>query len=99
MLSGRKLSLFVVVLFLSTVALAETGADAWLRYAPLDRDGLTKTEGLPATAALLGKSDVLTTAQQELIRGFKGMTGRTLRAQAGLPTENAIVIATISELQ
>jgi alpha-glucuronidase len=99
-----KFSVAVALLLLCAVicpvaASAETGADAWLRYAPLDREGMTKAQTLPATAALLGESSVLISAQNEMIRGVRGMTGRTLRAERGVPTENAIVIGTVAELQ
>ena len=41
-----------------------------------------------------GDSPVLRTAQQELIRGLRGMTGRTLRAETGAAKEPAIVLQT-----
>src|SRR5215831_14749830 len=68
---------------------AETGRDAWLRYE------LSPTPpSLPAVVAVIGDSPVLRTAQQELIRGVRGMTGRTLRAESGAARENAIVLQT-----
>jgi alpha-glucuronidase len=68
---------------------AETGYNAWLRYAALD-----KAPALPAVVATAGDSVVLMTARDELIRGVRGMTGRTLRVEAGTPNEPAIVIGT-----
>ncbi len=79
---------------LLTIALhAETGYNAWLRYAPLE-----PAPTLPAVAAIAEASPLVSSAQQELIRGLRGMTGRTLRAQSGLPQESAIVLGTLPQL-
>jgi alpha-glucuronidase len=80
-----------LLLILTAVALAhaETGAQAWLRYAPLE-----KPPALPAAVVTLGDSPVLLTARDELIRGVRGMTGRTLRAESGTPNEPVIIITT-----
>jgi len=72
---------------------AETGYNAWLRYAPLDNP-----PALPAVVSVAAPSVLETSAQQEMIRGLRGMTGRTLRAETGLPKENAIVIGTVAQL-
>ncbi|MGA8429063.1 MAG: alpha-glucuronidase family glycosyl hydrolase [Candidatus Sulfotelmatobacter sp.] len=77
---------------------AETGADAWLRYAPLDSKAAARYHSLPATTVVLGDSEVLTTAQKELVRGVKGMLGRTLRAESGLPAEASVVLGTVEQL-
>lgn len=55
---------------------AETGQEAWLRYRPVP--GLTT----PATLTVVGDSEVLRSARDELIRGVRGMTGRVLRLEA-----------------
>lgn len=47
----------------------------------------------------LGDSVVIRTAQGELIRGLRGMLGRTLRAETHLPKESAIVLGTFDALQ
>ncbi|SPE34102.1 Xylan alpha-(1-_2)-glucuronosidase [Candidatus Sulfopaludibacter sp. SbA3] len=72
---------------------AETGYDAWLRYAPLET-----VPALPAVAVVAEESPLEISAQQELIRGLRGMTGRTLRAETGLPQEGAIVLGTLAQL-
>ena len=77
---------------------AETGEDAWLRYAPLDQAAAAKYRSLPASVTVLGNSAVLTTAQGELIRGVKGMLGNTLRAENGAPSESAFVLGTLAEI-
>jgi len=80
-------------------ARAETGADAWLRYAPLGEQGAQKYSHLPATVVVLGNSPVLESAKAELIRGIRGMFGKTLRDDKTVPRENAIVLGTLSALQ
>jgi len=77
-------------LFLLTFALhAETGYNAWLRYAALE-----KPPALPAVVVVQGDSPVLLRARDELIRGVRGMTGRTLRIETGTPNEPAISLGT-----
>jgi alpha-glucuronidase len=73
---------------------AETGYDAWLRYAPLDGSARQKYESLPASITIMGDSLILRSAEDELIRGLRGMTGRTLRAAKGEPKERAFVLGT-----
>ena len=48
---------------------AETGYDAWLRYAPLEKAAAQKYETFPASVVVLGNSAVLRAAQEELLRG------------------------------
>jgi len=74
--------------------LAESGLEGWLRYARLPSAEAQKYVSLPAVAVLFGDSDVLGSAQGELIRGIRGMLGRTLRAEQALPAESAIVLGT-----
>ena len=77
-------------LFLLTFVLhAETGYNAWLRYAALE-----KPPALPAVVVVQGDSPVLLRARDELIRGVRGMTGRTLRIETGTPNEPAISLGT-----
>ena len=73
---------------------AETGQEAWLRYAPLKDAARSKYASLPASVVVLGDSPVLNKAQEELIRGIRGMLGRTLRAERESVKERAIVLGT-----
>jgi alpha-glucuronidase len=92
---------FVSSILLTAAALhAETGAAAWLRYAALDEAAARPyRDTLPAVVASAGNATLLQTAQQELIRGVRGMLGRTLRLESGLPAENAILLGTVADLQ
>ena len=78
---------------------ADDGYDAWLRYAQLTNAEHAKYDGLPASAVVLGDSTLLDTSQTELIRGVRGMLGRTLRAERGMPSEPGIVLGTLEELR
>ena len=78
---------------------AETGYDAWLRYAPLEGAALEEyRQAVPAAVVLLDPSPVAMSARAEIVRGVKGMLGRTLREQSSIPHENGIVIGTVAEL-
>jgi len=79
-------------------AKAETGAGAWLRYAALPPPTASHYEPLPGTVIALGDSLVVKTAQRELVRGVKGMLGRTLRTASGAPESAAIVLGSFTEL-
>jgi alpha-glucuronidase len=79
-------------------AAAETGAEAWLRYAPLDPKAAKRYERLPGQVLPLGDSPVLQNAQQELVRGAAQMLGRNLPAVAS-PTADAIVLGKLADLQ
>jgi alpha-glucuronidase len=88
-----------MILLLSPMLVAETGAEAWLRYAPLRERDAVKYSSLPARVVVLGKSLVLRSAQQEMIRGVRGMLGRTLREAGDRVGEESIVLGTVATLQ
>ena len=94
------LGLLLSVLALPAPLAAETATAAWLRHACLrDPSVRQRCDALPATTVALGDSAVVSTAQGELIRGVRGMLGRTLRAEARLPKESAVVLGTFDALQ
>jgi alpha-glucuronidase len=79
---------------------AETGYEAWLRYAPIDGAAVQhQYDALPAVVVALGDSPEIGATQEELIRGLHGTLGRTLRAESRLPNENAIVLGTAARLK
>ena len=77
---------------------AETGREAWLRYAPLSESERAKYVSLPASVVAIGDSELVRTAQKELVRGFRGMMGRILREGRELPPENAFVLGTLDSI-
>jgi len=89
----RKFGVGGLLLLLAAGLHAETGYNAWLRYAPVA--GLN----VPAVVTVLDDSALAASAQAELIRGLRGMTGRILRAEHGIPKEPAIVLGTLEEIR
>ncbi len=83
---------------LSSCLYAESGAEGWLRYSALQEQAAKKYERLPASTVALNDSLVLKTAQQELIRGMRGMLGRNLRTGAGPFAEPAILLGRFEQL-
>ncbi|MGA8026341.1 MAG: alpha-glucuronidase family glycosyl hydrolase, partial [Bryobacteraceae bacterium] len=87
----------MAVLLLCAVVLprsiaAETGADGWLRHAPLDPAMAKQYQQLPAKVVVLGDSIVLRTAGQELTSGIGKMTGKNLTATSEI-SGSAIILA------
>jgi alpha-glucuronidase len=74
---------------------AETGRDAWLRYAAARAD----RESVPAVLTTIGSSAVVESARQELLRGIRGMLGRTLRTDSRVPAGDAIILGTVADLR
>ncbi|HLN03794.1 MAG TPA: alpha-glucuronidase family glycosyl hydrolase [Bryobacteraceae bacterium] len=74
---------------------AETGYDAWLRYAPVEPASAELYSHLPAAVFTSGASPMLETARRELLRGVRGMLGKTLQVESRLPAGDTIVLATL----
>jgi alpha-glucuronidase len=98
---GRIHGAFLVAaLLLAWTLQAETGYNAWLRYAPLEDSALRQYDAsVPAVIATAGDSAMVAQARNELVRGVRGMLGRTLRMESGVPKEAAIVLGTVDELK
>jgi alpha-glucuronidase len=93
------LGLLPVIGSLALTARAETGYEAWLRYARLDASAAHRYAGLPAVIVALNDSVVLRAAQEELVQGVRGMLGRTLRLERALASEPAIILGTFDALR
>jgi len=79
---------------------AETGYDAWLRYARLDAAAQRQyRETLPPVITTLSRAETAGAAQQELIRGVRGLLGYTLRVEERVSGEGAIVLGTLADLR
>lgn len=80
----------------------ETGADGWLRYAPINPDlapsPTADYDSLPACIIALGDSVLVHSSQAEMVQGIRGMLGRTLRVEATLPDEDSFVLGTEDDL-
>ena len=91
---------FLIAIFLALPIHAESGADAWLRYAPLDEAAIRQYRAsLPsAVVSAIGSGPVVQTAERELIRGIRGMLGRTLRTPS-VSGESAILLGTLANFR
>jgi alpha-glucuronidase len=93
------LTLLVAALAAPAGLRAETGYDAWLRYAAIGDPAIRQRyAALPAAVVAFGGSAVIGAAQEELIRGLRGMLGRTLRVETQLPRESAILLGTFAAI-
>src|SRR5215467_12490619 len=79
-------------------SLAENGADAWLRYAPLDAQTAKSFDGLPGQIVVRGSSPVLNSAEQELLLGLNHMLGRSFQSPAKLAAP-AILVGALDHLR
>jgi alpha-glucuronidase len=77
---------------------ADTGQDAWLRYAPLGSVARAQYEALPAALVVPEDSAGITAARDEMVRGVMGMMGRRLRLD-GKVKEKAIISGTLDAIR
>jgi alpha-glucuronidase len=98
---GLSFSLASILLMsFAGAAAAETGREAWLRYARLQEPALRQARAaMPAVLVAAGQSQVIASSRDELLRGVRGMLGRTLRLEPGLPKEPAVLMGTVEELR
>lgn len=80
---------FAVALLCPWVMRAETGEEAWLRYAAVGG-----AADLPAAVVVLGDGPALQAARGELVSGVRGMLGRVLRIEDAVGRESAIIAGT-----
>jgi len=95
---------FVLLFSILTFALqvrAESGYEGWLRYEKIDDASVQRDyeKALPAVIVTLSSSELTQSAQNELIRGVRGMLDRTERIATTLPDENAILLGTFDEIK
>jgi len=94
-----EFALVLVGLVFAGTLCAETGAEAWLRYARLDNKTARQYGELPeALITLPQQSHVMDSARRELSAAFQSLLGRTLRLEQRLPQEPAIILATLDSL-
>ena len=87
----------MVLLASCFTARAETGYDAWLRYAPIAN--AQAYSSVPDAIVTFGDSEVLKAARDECARGMHGMLGKTPRLETALPSqEGAILLGTARTL-
>ncbi len=84
----------VIALLITTLAIAtraETGQDAWLRYARLDPSAAAKFSTIPRTIVRVGNSPVLDSAEKELLRGLGGLLPGEFRSTYTLPKQGRVI--------
>ncbi|MBV8437800.1 MAG: glucosiduronase [Silvibacterium sp.] len=92
-------ALFAALLAAST-CWAETGAEGWLRYAPISEARVkAEYERLPVSVVSLDDSVLTRSAQAEIVRGIDGMLGRNVRVVSTIPADGAFVLGTVTEVQ
>lgn len=100
----KRNSLFALFVFCSLLATAwtanaETGADAWLRYAPLAPNEVNYYKSIPEVTVSSVDSEILASATTELARGVRGMLGKSLKLTTALSSQPAIVIGTVDQVR
>jgi len=94
------LALLVACLLMGTQSPGETGAEAWLRYAPLEDPSLkAKYSSLPGNIIPLDDSHLTHTALDEMLRGMDGILGRRLQIEPLVSDHSAFVLGTVTEVQ
>ena len=74
------LGAFALVMGTPAQARAETGYDAWLRYAALPEAMRARYAAVPRTVTVLGDSLVLRTARDEVVRGLSSLLASPVQA-------------------
>jgi alpha-glucuronidase len=86
-----------ILLAIATFAQAETGAEGWLRYAPLAKAEVTRYATLPNQIVVLGNTATDQAAANELQRGLTSMLGRTFTISHQME-DNAIILTNLATL-
>ncbi len=87
------------LLGMAALAQAETGAEGWLRYAPLPAQAAQQYRTMPHRVVETSQSPIARNAANELTRGLHSMLGENLQLSAALPGEDAFVLGTPSEIR
>ncbi|MGA7217993.1 MAG: alpha-glucuronidase family glycosyl hydrolase [Candidatus Sulfotelmatobacter sp.] len=78
---------------------AETGADAWLRYARLPSEALVTYKSLPNVVVAPDDSEITATAKNELARGLQRMLGRKVKFASAVQLRPAILLGTFAQIK
>jgi alpha-glucuronidase len=96
----RAITLVFLSGMTSTLAQAETGESAWLRYARLDPAAVQRIEsGLPRSIVTVESGAPIQKAREEIAAGVRGMLGIDLTVSTQLPPDGAIVAGTSAGLR
>src|SRR5215212_9084280 len=95
----RSIAAALALFLLPIPARADTGHDAWLRYAPLGPAAARYRDDVPAALVVAEDAAPVQRAKDEIIAGVRGMLARDLRVAAGITPSDGIVVGTLSGLQ
>ena len=90
-------ALLALIFCASVPITAQTDTDAWLRYSRLSPQAADLYRNFSTRVDAVGNSVILKTAQQELVKGFAQLLGRTLRPSSS--PNDAIVLANFTDLR
>jgi alpha-glucuronidase len=93
------LAAFALVMGTPTEARAETGYDAWLRYATLPEAVRARYTTVPRTVTVLGDSLVLRTARDEVVRGLGLLLASPIQAADAAPRTPSILLGTLDRVR
>src|SRR5689334_8486407 len=92
---ARRLILALLVLFAAARGLrAETGADAWLRYVPVDEAHAVAYRHAITSVLVSGTSPTLDIIRREVARAGQGLLGASPRSADAVDADGAVVIGT-----
>jgi alpha-glucuronidase len=89
----------MIVVALAATAHAETGYDAWLRYAPLPASILSRMGSIPRSITVLGDSSLLQSARDEAVRGLSSSLAAPIATSTALPRTPTIVLGTLDRVR
>ncbi len=93
------LALLAIVCAIPVAARAESGYDAWLRYAPITDPVVRARYSAFARVVILGDALVISTARDELVRGLRSMFGRALDSSGAPSGDDAIVLGALERVR
>ena len=97
--SARLWAAVILVVATAASVRAETGYDAWLRYAPLPAPIVARVGSVPRSVTLLGDSPVLRSARDELTRGLSSMLSTPITTNTALPRTSTILLGTLERIR
>src|ERR1700692_162255 len=103
-IAGMRMRAAINLLALSLLSVApflraETGAEGWLRYAPLPPQVAQQYGALPLCIITASQSPIAQSAATELARGVHSMLGRSLKTSSTICGEDSFVLGTPLEIR
>lgn len=95
----RVSAALICVVAIAPSVRAETGYDAWLRYAPLPAPIMARIGSVPTSVTLIGDSPVLRSARDEVVRGLSSILGAQITTGTTLAGGSTILLGTLERLR